>query len=165
SDLDVEREVDERSRGDLAVDEDVLLGQVPPAGAHDDRRKLLIGLERVVFAVVVGEVNRSVYRVQEVELPADDGVPMRRVRVFLIGEPNLRTRVEGVDGHASIRGAGDLHPAIRQPGRGWGDSPRVVGADVFGLGEEVQGASGRELGLTSAPRGKRFLAATFEGPV
>src|SRR5699024_3865167 len=104
-------------------------------------------------------------RVQEVDLPADDGVPMRRVRFFLIVEPNLRTRVEGVDGHASIRGAGDLHPAIRQPGRGWGDSPRVVGADVFGLGEEVQGASGRELGLTSAPRGKRFLAATFEGPV
>src|SRR5699024_11541012 len=60
---------------------------------------------------------------------------------------------------------GELNPCIYRTGRVVVFPSGGFGADVVGLGEEVQGASGGELGLTSAPCGKRLLTATFEGPV
>ena len=101
---------------------------------------------------------RPLDRVAQVELAADHVLPQRGVGVLVVGEPHLGAGVERVDGHLAIGRPGDLHPAVHQPGRRVGDPPRLVLADVLGLGEEVQRAAGGEIGV-AGPRGVEQLAA------
>jgi hypothetical protein len=71
----VQGEVGQAARGPHAVDQDVLLVQVPAAGADHDRGQLLIGAQRVRLALVAGVVDRPVERVLQVELAGDHVVP------------------------------------------------------------------------------------------
>ena len=134
----VEREVDERTGGLLTVDEDVLLGHVPAAGAHDDSRQLLVGGELVFLALGRSEVDVASERVEQVDLALDDRVPLRGVRVFLIGQPHLCAGVERVDRHLLVGRAGDLDAAVFEAGCRRCDLPGGIVADLGGLGEEVE---------------------------
>ena len=152
----VEPEVGQAARGPVAVDQDVLLGQVPAARPDHDGRGLLA--EGVGLALGRGEVDAPLDRVAQVELAADHVLPQRRVRVLEVGQPDPRAGVQRVDGHLAVGGSGDLDPPVDQPGRVRGDPPRVVVPDLRGLGEEVEGTSGGDLprsgcGAARAARG------------
>ena len=158
----VQGEVGQAARGPHAVDEDVLLVQVPAARADHDRGQLAVGPQRVVLALGAGVVDRPVQRVLEVELAGDHVVPERGVGVLEVGQPDVRPRVEGVDGHLLVRRAGDLHPAVDKAGRGRRDPPVEVLADAGRLGQEVEHRSAGEFGLAAAARGQQLGAARAE---
>src|SRR5690606_2276210 len=159
----VEPEVEQGARHGLAVDEEVLLVQVPAARPDDDGRELAVLLERVRLAGLgVGEVDGAVEGVPQVELPLDHVVPQRRVGVLEVGQPHLGARVERVDGHLPVGRAGDLDAAVDQAGSGLGDPPGVVLPDGPGLGEEVERLALGEPALTLGPRLEELLAARAE---
>jgi hypothetical protein len=71
---DVEAEVEKAPRDQLAVDEHVLLGKVPPARSdHEDGRVL----PEFVALLTRVEHDRSPVRVQEVDLAVDVVLPRR----------------------------------------------------------------------------------------
>ncbi len=158
----VQREVGQGARGPHAVDQDVLLVQVPAARADHDRGQFPGGPQRVVLALGGAEVDRPVQRVHQVELAGDHVVPQRGIRVLEVGQPDLRPGVEGVDGHLHLGRAGDLHPAVGQPGRRRRDPPVRVLADVRGLRQEVQHGAAGQLGLAAAARGEQLGPARAE---
>ena len=101
--------------------------------------------ERVRLALGRGEVDPAGERVAEVELAGDHVVPERGVGVLEVGQPHLGARVQRVDRHLPVGRPGDLDPAVDQAGRGLGDPPGRVLADVLGLRQEAEGAAGGQL--------------------
>src|SRR5262249_61770054 len=75
----VQREVEDARRHRLAVDEHVLLEEVPAAWAHDQRRRLVD--EPVLLALRAGEVDGPADGVAPVPLALDGVLPRRGVRV------------------------------------------------------------------------------------
>ena len=76
-------EVDQRAGHRLAVDAQVLLGQVPAARAHQQRRDLVAQLVVPAVGAVVGD--RALDRVDEVRVAGDLVGPGGRVRVLEVG--------------------------------------------------------------------------------
>ena len=158
----VQHEVDDRTGDRSAVNEDVLFGHVPAAGAHDDGGQLFVGTQLVFLAGFFGnEVDFAVGCVKQVDLPADDGVPRGSVGVFLVCQPRLGAGVERVDRHLAVRGAGDLNTAVFQAGGGRRHLPGLVFADGLGLFEEVEFAAFVEELLAFDARGQAVLAFAF----
>jgi len=141
----VHPEVEERPGDGPAVDDEVRLGEVPPPRAHEQHRRAR--LQRVPLpARGVLERDRAADRVGEVRLPLDLVAPRGGVRVLEVGHEGLRARVQRVDDHLAVDGAGDLDAAVEEVARERGDLP-VSGADVRGGGEEVRELAGVEVGL------------------
>jgi len=109
-----------------------------------------------------GVVDRAVQRVLEVELAGNHVVPERGIGVLEVGQPDIRPRIEGVDGHLLVRRAGDLHPAVDQAGRGRRDPPAGILADLGRLGQEVEHRAAGEFGLAAAARGQQLGPARAE---
>src|SRR5690606_21531437 len=112
----------------------VLLDEVPAARAEHDRRGLRA--ETVLLALGAREVDLPTDRVEQVELAADDVRPGGAHRVLMVGEPDARARVHGVDRHLAVGGPGDLDAAILETGTGARDAPRCILADLARLGQE-----------------------------
>jgi hypothetical protein len=144
---DREPEVEERRRDRLAVEQHVPLGQMPPARAHDERRRLIVQPVALLARV---ELDRPPDRVTQVPLALDAVLPGRRARVLEIGHEHARARVEGVDHHLAVDRARDLDPPVAQVGRRRRDLPLAL-ADVFRLGREVGQRAGVELSLARDP--------------
>ena len=157
----VEREVGEAAGGAFAVDEDVLLRQVPAARPDDDRGELVVGPQRVLLPAL-REVDRPVQRVLEVELAFDHVRPQRRVGVLEVGQPDVGAGVERVDRHLLVGGPGDLDPPVDQAGRGRRDPPGRVLADVRGVRQEVEHRPAAQLRLPPAARGEQLRPAGAE---
>ncbi len=145
---DVEAEVEERAGDRLAVDEHVLLGQVPAARPHDEDCGV-VG-ELVALAVRL-ELDRPLDRVDQVDLALDDVLPRGRVRVLEVGHEDARARVERVDHHLPIDGAGDLDATVLEIG-GRGRHSPLAFAHLPSRGEEVRQHAGVELGLALRAR-------------
>ena len=158
-----EAEVDQGAGHPLAVDDQVLLGQVPAARPDDDGRQL-VGRDRVRLAFRRGERQPVADRVVQVELALDDVLPQRGVRVLVVGQPHPGTGVERVDGHLGVGRPGDLHPPVDQAGRRRRHPP-VPLPHILGLGEEVQGAAGGQLRLPLGAPAQQLPAARLEGAV
>ena len=141
---DVHREVEQGCRDHLAVDEHVLLDEVPPARAGDDGGELVPKL--VALAVRSRELDRPVERVAQVDLALDHVVPAWGVGVLEVGQPDPGARVEGVDRHLAVGRTGDLDPAVDQAGRRRRHVP-VGLAHLARLGEEVREHAAVDLGL------------------
>ncbi len=159
----VEAEVEEAPRAGLAVDEEVLLEEVPAARPHDEDRGLLV--QPVLLAGLGGAVvDRPVDGVAEVPLPFDAVRPRRRVRVLEVGEEDARPRVEGVDDHLPVDRSGDLDTPVLEPRRNRRDLP-VALPDLLRLREEVGEDAGVDplLGLDAAR--EELLAARAERPL
>ena len=92
-----------------------------------ERVALLAGVER----------DRAARRVAHVRLAVDAVLPRRRVRVLEVGHEDARARVERVDHHLAVDGAGDLDAALAQAGGRLGHAP-VAFADLARLGQEVR---------------------------
>src|SRR6266511_4338865 len=137
----VQAEVHERAHDGPAVDGEVFLDEVPAARAHDERRDLVV--QAVRLALGAREVDRPLDRVDEVGVARDHVLPGRRVRVLEVGHEHGRAGVERVDDHLAVRRSGDLDLADLEILRDGRDLP-VGGADVRGLGQEVEGATALE---------------------
>ncbi len=130
----VQAEVDERAGHRLAVDQQVLLVEVPAARAHQQRGDLRI--EAVLLAVGIRERNLAGHGIAQVDLPLHDVVPGRRERVLAVRHENFRARVQRVDHHLAIGRAGDLDAPVLQVGGNARDAPLRL-AHFGGLGQEI----------------------------
>ena len=165
----VQAVVDERAgcreRAPRAVGEaHVVLGQVPAARSHHDRRRLLGG-HLVDLALGGGVRQLAADRVVERQLALDDVLPGGARGVFLVGEPHLRARVERVDGHLGVGRAGDLDAAVFEAGAGTGDAPVGVVADVRRVGTELRVVPVADLEPAAQPIGEPVVPAPGEAGV
>ena len=160
---DVEPEVEQAARHGRAVDQDVPLDQVPPAGADQQGRHDLV--QAIDPAVRVPVLDRPRDRVEEVDLALDHVPPGRRVRVLEVRHEDVRAGVERVDDHLPLGRARELDPPALEILGGRRDRPGAR-ADLTGLGQEVQPAAGveRRLTLGAAPeeRGARRAEVPLE---
>ena len=108
----VQAEVDQRADDGGAVDHEVLLVEVPAAGAHHDGGETPVGAQRVLLALRVREGDGPADRVAEVDLAADHVVPVGSTRVLHVGQPDPGAGVEGVDRHLAVGRAGHLDAAV-----------------------------------------------------
>ena len=111
------------------------LGEVPAAGADEQRGRVFAQLVAPAVGVAVGD--RAVDRVAEVPVSVDHVVPRRRVGVLEVGHEPVRTRVQRVDDHLAVGRAGDLDPALLERRRGGRDRPIGL-ADLERVGQEVE---------------------------
>ena len=145
----------------LAVDQHMLFIEVPAARTHLQRGDLVV--EPVGLAVGL-ERERAADGLAEVDLALNLVRPQRRVAVFEVGHVAVGTRVEGVDDHLGLDGAGDLHTTALQRRRNRRDLP-VAFADGFRLGQKVGALAGIEPLAAFDARCEQLLAAWLEGPV
>src|SRR5207249_2059438 len=92
----IEAKIQEAPRNRPSFKGDVALGEVEPARAHQEHGGLL--METVLLArgrIVEGEPSAN--RVAEVELPFDEVIPGRGIRVLEIRHEEIGARVERVD--------------------------------------------------------------------
>ena len=141
----VEAEVEQPGRHRLAVDEDVLLEQVPAARPDEQRGDLVV---QAVLLLARVERDRALDRVDQVRLALDAIRPGGRVRILEVGHEHLRAGVERVDHHLPIDRPRDLDAAVLEVGGRLGDAPRAVLADVLRLREEVGQPALVDLGLS-----------------
>ncbi|MBK8003356.1 MAG: hypothetical protein IPK12_05250 [Gemmatimonadetes bacterium] len=155
----VQAEVEEAAGDGLAVEEGVLLDQVPAAGPDHQRGEVGVEPVRLALGRVVGEG------------PADGGdavllaghhvFPARGEGVLEVGHEDLRPGVEGVDHHLPLDGAGDLHAAVVQVGGGRRHAPGGL-ADLEGVGQEIGQLALAEAGAALEPGGQQGAAARPE---
>ena len=124
----VEPEVHERAGDGLAVERDVLLGQVPAARPHQQRRRVVDQFVVAAVGAVVGD--RALDRVDQVHVALDLVAPGRRVRVLEVGHEALGAAVERVDDELAVGRAGDLRPPVLVVGPRRRDLPVAV-ADLL----------------------------------
>src|SRR5213593_2919198 len=137
----------------------MLLDQVPPAGPHDERRGL--GLERVALPLGTGVRDGAGDRVAHVLLASQVVLPRGCIGILEVRHEDVRPRVEGVDHHLALHGAGDLDAAVGQVGTDRCDRPVAI-ADLFRLGQEVGQPTGIELLLAFAAPRQPSLALRLE---
>ena len=140
----VQPEIDERARDRLAIEQPVLLVQVPAARAHQQDGGRVV--ERVLLALGARELDRASDRVVQVDLPLDDVRPAGTERILAVSHEDLRARIERVDHHLPVGRAGDLDPSVEQVA-GYRRNRPVRLADGSRLRQEVRQCSGIDLGL------------------
>ena len=149
----VEAEIEEAAGHRLAVDDEVLLRQMPAARADEQDRGP--GGELVFLAALrVGEVDLVGPAVLEVDLALDLVFPGRRVGILEIGHEDLGAGVQRVDDHLAVGRAGDLDAAVLKVGGDRRDLPVAV-ADVLRLGQEI----GQRAGIEDGPDARRGAPA------
>jgi hypothetical protein len=160
----VQPEIKQAARHGLAVDGKVLLLEVPAARAADERRQAAVGAQAVPLVALL-EVDLAADGVVQVELAVDHVVPGRRGGVLEVGHVGPHVRVEGVDDHLAVDGAGDLDAAVDQARGRKRALPDIALADVLGLGQKIGQDAAVELGLADHAALKELLAAGVEGAV
>ncbi len=78
------------------------------------------------------------------------------------GQPDPRTRVEGVDGHLRVGRPGDLDAAVVETGTGTGDAPVAVLADVCRVFAEARVVPVADLEAAAHPVGQPVVTAGGE---
>ncbi|KAI3485184.1 hypothetical protein L1887_51469 [Cichorium endivia] len=160
----VETKVDERAGHGLAVDDNVLLVEVPSTRAHEQHGGLALGLELVLLVVHL-EVDAAVDGGAHVDLAVHQVGPGGRGRVLKVGHVGVGTRVERVDHHLAVDGTGDLHTSVTQTGCGGSALPGRVVSDVSGFGEKVGQRAAVESGLSKLTGLKQRLTGAVKGAV
>ena len=141
----IEAEIEQAAGDRLAVDDEMVLRQMPAARAHEQHGRL--GGELVVLAARrVGEIDLAGPAVLEVDLALDLVGPGRRVGVLEIGHEDLGAGIERVDDHLAVDRPGDLDPPVEEIGGDRRHRPVAV-ADMGRLGQEVRQRAGVETGL------------------
>ena len=155
----VETEVHQAGRHRAAVQQHVLLLQVPAPGTHHQgRQPLPQGVPLAVGALVL---QGPPHRVHAVGLARDDVGPGRRERVLEVGHEHPRPGVERVDHHLPLHRAGDLDPAVGEVGGRRSHTPRAL-ANLRGLREEGRQLAGPDAALNLAPPREELLPARRE---
>src|SRR5258708_6189880 len=157
----VQAEVHERAGDRLAVDQEVLLEEVPAARPHDHRRERFV--QRVALALGAREVDLPADRVDEVGLAGHHVLPGRGVRILEVGHVRRRAGVERIDDHLAIGRAGDLDLAHFEVGGDPPDAPpphagppRVRTNGLVQLPKSAAPAPRWEAALPSVGNGVRY---------
>ena len=129
----VEAEVEQRAGHRRTVDLEVALLEVPPPRADEEHGDLVV--QRVALLAGI-ELDGSLEGVGQVPLSLDAVLPGRRVRVLEVRHEDLGARVERVDHHLPVDGAGDLDAAVGDLVRERRDPP-VAAPDPGRLRQEV----------------------------
>src|SRR6267378_5038576 len=156
----IESEVQEASRNRRAVDEYMLLREVPTSGANQERRDLPV--QAVDFSFGTLELQGPPHRIEEIQLPLDEVAPGRRVCVFEVRHEHPGARVQGIDHHLPIGRPGDFDSAIEQVLGERPNPPRPI-TDVGSLGEEVEGAPLIDSSLALRATMQEVLTRPIEG--
>src|SRR6266705_3355593 len=119
----------------FAIDQHMLLHQMPAAGPGHKHGDLLI--ELVLFSFGIGEINRASNGVAQIDLTFHHVSPGRRVRVFKIRHENLCAGIQRVDDHLAIGRPRDFDPSVLDIAWDRRTLP-VAFADLFRLGQEVE---------------------------
>ena len=114
--------------------------EVPPPGADEEHGDLVV--QRVALLAGI-ELDGSLEGVRQVPLSLDAVLPGRRVRVLEVRHEDLGTRVERVDHHLPVDGAGDLDAAVGDLLRERRDPP-IAAPDPGRLRQEVGQLARRE---------------------
>ena len=124
-DEDIEAEIEQAAGDRLAVDDQMVLRQMPAARAHQEDGRL--GGELVFLAAHrVGEVDLVGPAVLEVDLALDLVGPGRRVGVLEIRHEDLGAGIQRIDHHLAVGRPGDLDPPVQQVGGDRRDFPVAV---------------------------------------
>ncbi|KAF1858516.1 hypothetical protein Lal_00015033 [Lupinus albus] len=151
-------EVEDAARDALAVDEYVLLVQVPATRTDHQGRDLVVQL---VLLAVLFQRNGLAHGVAHVDLARELVIPVRRIRILEVGHVAVRTRVQRVDDHLALDRARDFHTAAFQRLRDRRDLPVAV-ADVGRLGQEVRTLAGVQAFRAFDAGRQQLLAARLE---
>ena len=89
----------------------------------------------------IGEIERRVPAVLQVDLTVQIVRPGRCVGVFEIRHEHLGAAVQRVDDHLAVHRSGDLDPPVEQVHRNRRDPPVAI-ADRLRLGEEIRQFAG-----------------------
>jgi len=103
------------------------------AARADEQGRRLLGELVVLLGLRIVVADRAADGVVEVLLADGDVVPIGARRVLEIGHEHVRARVERVDDHLPVRGAGDLYAAVAEVVGDRRDRPLRF-ADLTGLG-------------------------------
>src|SRR5215470_8725988 len=158
----VEREVEDAARDGSAIDGHVLLGKVPAARAHEQRRDLFVELVFLAFRADV--VDAPADRVAQIDLPLDVVVPGRRIRVLEVRHEYLGPRIERVDDHLAIDGTGDFDAPILDVVGDGGAGPGSF-AEGPRFGKEIGQVACIKISLPCSTPGQEFGAPPTEGPL
>lgn len=162
----VETEIKQTSGDGLAINEEVGLIEVPASRSDDKGGELLLvgsQLVRLSTGLLVGDGSSDT--VVEVDLTVDHVGPGGGGRVLEVGHVGPDIRVQGVDDHLSVSGAGDLNSSVNKTGSRGGSLPSGVLSDVLGLGEEVGELAGVDSSLSSNSSSKELVSSGIEGSV
>ena len=159
----IQAEIEQRRGSGFAVDQDVLLRQVPAARADDQGREVLPQRVAAPAAGVV-EVDGAGVGVAQVDLALEQVRPRRRGGVLEVGHEHAGAGIERVDDHLAVHGAGDLHPAVAEVAGNGRDRPVAV-PDARGGGEKIGPRAGVERRLPVDPRAQELAARRIERPV
>ena len=144
-----EAEVEQAPRDGSAVDEDVLVRQMPSSRPHGQGCDVVVQAGTRDRPGAVNSIVRSI-DVDQVRVAADDVHPGGRVGVLEVGHESPGARVQGVDDHLPVDGPGDLDaPVVKVMGRRL-DLPLAL-AHLASLGQEVECATPIELRLPFCP--------------
>ncbi len=128
----------------LAVDQHVLLVEVPASRARNQDRNPVV---EPVGPSTLLEPDRAAHCVVQVDLAVDHVGPGRAVGVLEICHERGGSRVERVDDHLPVRRPGDLHPTVQHVGRLRRNAPFRL-SDALSFWVKIRQFSGVELGLT-----------------
>ena len=146
----VQTEIEQAAGDRLAIDQHVLLHQMPAARPDEHKHRELL-VQFVFFPFRTGESNRAPDRIAQIDLALDHVAPSRRIRVFEIGHENLCAGIERVDHHLAIGRPGDLDPAIPDVGRNRRAFP-IAFADLFRFAAKNREPR-RDRAMSDAPAG------------
>src|SRR5919204_5577204 len=104
-------EVEDRARYGLAVDDDVLLVEVPTTRPHDEHRGALV--QEIVLAALL-EADRAATGIAQVQLAIDHVVPGRTVRVLEVRHEGGGAGIQRIDHHLAVGGPGDLDTPVEK---------------------------------------------------
>ena len=109
----VKPEIEDAAGDLLAVDQHVLLVQMPAARSRHQYRGLVV---QFVFLSFLVKSDGAAHRIAQVDLTVDHVVPSRRIGVFEVGHEYGAAAVERVDHHLAIGGTGDFNPTVEHVG-------------------------------------------------
>ena len=109
----IEAEIEQRARHRLAIDQQVLLDQVPAARPHQQHGNLVVEPIRLGRRRIV-EGDRASDGVAQVDLAVDQVGPGRRRGILEIRHEARSAGIERVDHHLAVGRTGDLDAAVEQ---------------------------------------------------
>ena len=158
----VQAKVKQPARHGQPIHLEVAFHQVPAAGADQQHGSLFIQAIDLTFGA--GEADFAANGIAHIALSIDHVFAGGRTRILEIGHKHGGTRVQGVDDHLAVGGAGDFGAAILQIGRDGRDGPFRL-PDVSGFGQKVGKCTGVDGSLPDLSGFEQFQASHVEAAV
>jgi hypothetical protein len=156
-----QREIKERPRDALAVHRHVPLLQMPAARADEEGRHGVV--QPIAFPPAV-KGDGAPDRVLQIDLTLHLVAPARGARVLEVGHVGIGARVQRVDHHLALDGAGDLHTPPLERRRQGRDAPLAL-ADGARAGQELRHLTGIDALLALRTGREQRTPVRLEAPM